>query len=133
LEVDDLLAIPGFNQASVDKLRQFVTVLPDVSLVNVNTAPAEVLAAVAQVSVSEANALVVRRKQAPWRQIEQFQTEAHAQDLGNLASVKSEWFLVDTRIKLDRAALNAESLVYRPLGGLIVALSGTAVKWTREY
>jgi hypothetical protein len=41
--------------------------------------------------------------------------------------------LVDSRIKLDRAGLNAESLIYRPLGTLVVALSGTAVKWTREY
>jgi general secretion pathway protein K len=134
LEVDDLLSIPGFNQASVEKLRPFVTVLPDVSPVNVNTAPAEVLSAVAHVSVSEANALVVRRKQAAWKDIEQFKAEAHSPDLTQeVANVRSEWFLVDSRIKLDRAALNAQSLVYRPLGSLLAAMSGTAVKWTREY
>jgi general secretion pathway protein K len=135
LEVDDLLSIPGFNQAAVDKLRPFVTVLPDPAKVNVNTAPAEVLAAVLpHMSVSEANALVVRRKQAAWKDLASFSAEVNETDLDAVADVKSEWFLVDSRIKLDRAGLNAESLVYRPLGGgLIAAMSGTAVKWTREY
>jgi general secretion pathway protein K len=136
LEVDDLLSIPGFNQAAVDKLRPFVTVLPDPAPVNVNTASAEVLAAVLpHMSVSEANSLVLRRKQAAWRDMATFSTEVHESDLDQaVADVKSQWFLVDSRIKLDRAALNAESLVYRPLGGgVAVALTGTAVKWTREY
>jgi general secretion pathway protein K len=134
LEVDDLLAVPGFNQAVVDKLRPFVTVLPDQAPVNVNTAPAEVLSAITMLSMSEANALVVRRKQAPWKDIAQFATEAHLTDPDTtVMNVKSDWFLVDTRIRLDRAALNAQSLIYRPTGGMIVALTGTAVKWTREY
>jgi general secretion pathway protein K len=134
LEVDDLLAVPGFNQAALDKLRPFVTVLPEQAAVNVNTAPAEVLAAVLpNMSLSEANTLLVRRKQAPWNDFAKFKTEVNAPDLDeSVADVKSQWFLVDSRIKLDRAALNAESLVYRPLGGLTVA-QGTSVKWTREY
>jgi general secretion pathway protein K len=112
-----------------------VIVLPEPTAVNVNTASAEVLAAVLpHMSVSEANALLVRRKQAAWRSFAQFKTEVHEEDLDeSMADVKSQYFLVDTRIRLDRAALNAESLVYRPLGGLIVALSSTTVKWTREY
>jgi general secretion pathway protein K len=137
LEVDDLLAVQGFTQAAVDKLRPFVIVLPEPAPVNVNTAPAEVLAAVLpHMSVSGANALVVRRKQAAWRDTGTFLTEVHENpaDVDNtIADVKSQWFLVDSRIKLDRAGLNAESLIYRPLGTLVVALSGTAVKWTREY
>jgi general secretion pathway protein K len=136
LEVDDLLSVQGFTPAAVAKLRPFVTVLPEPAAVNVNTAPAEVLAAVLpHMSVSEANALVVRRKQASWIDLPKFQAEVHETDLdlSGIADVKSQWFLVDSRIKLDRAGLNAESLIYRPLGGLIVALSGTSVKWTREY
>jgi general secretion pathway protein K len=136
LEVEDLLAIPGFNQVAVDKLRPFVIVLPEQTPVNVNTASAEVLSAVLpHMSVSEANALVARRKQAAWRDLASFMVQVNDPDLDNsVADVKSSYFLVDTRIRLDRAALNAESLVYRPLNtGMIMSLSNTAVKWTREY
>ena len=43
LEVEDLLAVKGFTPEIVNKLRPFVTVLPDPTPVNVNTAPPEVL------------------------------------------------------------------------------------------
>jgi general secretion pathway protein K len=46
LQVDDLLAIQGVTPAVVERLRPFVIVLPESTPVNVNTAPAEVLAAV---------------------------------------------------------------------------------------
>jgi general secretion pathway protein K len=133
LQVDDLLAVPGFTEAMVEKLRPYVTVLPKSTPVNVNTAPAEVLSAVLDMSVSEANALLVRRKQAPWNDVMKFRTEINRPNLDTgIADVKSEWFLVDSRIRLDRAALDAEALVYRPLGGFNAALSGTAVRWVRQ-
>jgi general secretion pathway protein K len=134
LQVDDLLAVPGFTPAMVERLRPFVIVLPDVTPVNVNTAPAEVLAAVANVSMSAANTLIVRRKQAPWADKANFDTEVGSQTAGmapNSADVKSQWFLVDSRIRLDRAALDAEALVYRPLN--MMASGGPSVKWVRQY
>jgi general secretion pathway protein K len=134
LQVDDLLAVPGFDQAAVDKLRPFVIVLPEQTPVNVNTAPAEVLAAVLpKTSVSGANALLARRKQAPWNDFLKFRTEVGEDELAaDVADVKSSWFLVDSRIQLDRAALNAEALVYRPLGGFGLTVGGTQVKWIRQ-
>jgi len=73
MQVDDLLAVQGITPAIVERLRPFVTVLPDRTPVNVNTAPAEVLAAVVpDMSVSEANTLIVRRKQAAWRGLNYF-------------------------------------------------------------
>jgi len=47
----------------------------------------------------------------------------------NSAAVTSEWFLVDSRIRLDRAALDAQSLIYRPSTPVA---GGTRVMWTRE-
>ena len=74
--MDDLLAVPGITPAMVERLRPFVIVLPELTPVNVNTAPAEVLAAVVpNMSVSEANTLVVRRKRAAWRDIDDFSSE----------------------------------------------------------
>jgi general secretion pathway protein K len=134
LQVDDLLAVPGFTPAMVERLRPFVIVLPTQTMVNVNTAPPEVLSAVANVSMSAANTMIVRRKQAPWADKPTFDAEIGSQTAGmapNSADVKSEWFLVDSRIRLDRAALDAEALVYRPLN--LIASGGPAVKWVRQY
>jgi len=134
LQVDDLLTVQGVTPAIVERLRPFVTVLPEKTPVNVNTAPAEVLAAVpSDMSVSEANTLIVRRKQAAWRGMEYFK-----QQIGEnrtiepqAADVRSSWFLVDTRIRLDRAALDAQALIHRSEN--MLAGGGPKVVWIRQY
>ena len=134
LQVDDLLAVPGVTQDIIERLRPFVIVLPSgntLTTVNVNTAPPELLAAlVSNMSVSEANTLVAQRKQAPWKNDGDFKTA-----LGNRvvtaatsAAVTSEWFLVDSRIRLDRAALDAQALIHRPASGI----TPTKVVWIRQ-
>jgi general secretion pathway protein K len=135
LQVDDLLAVPGVTQDIIERLRPFVIVLPSgntLTTVNVNTAPPELLAAlVANMSVSEANTLVAQRKQAPWKDMGNFKLALGNRTVigGDTADVKSDWFLVDSRIRLDRAALDAQSLIYRPSG---MVAGGTRVMWTRE-
>jgi len=134
LQVDDLLAVPGITPVIVERLRPFVIALPVRTPVNVNTAPAEVLAAVANTSISAANTMIVRRKQAAWRDYTNFTTELSSQTHGPMApdsgAVKSEYFLVGSRIRLDRAALDTEALVYSPL--TLVAGGGTQVMWVRQ-
>lgn len=135
LQVEDLLAVPGVTPEIVEHLRPFVTVLPDnKSAVNVNTASAEVLAALMDnMSVSEAKTLIVRRQQAAWRQTSYFDADVHAETRGlkpGTYDVKSDWFLVDTRIRLDRAALDAQALIKR--SGAMVAGGGPKVMWIRQ-
>jgi general secretion pathway protein K len=110
-----------------------VTVLPETTPVNVNTAPAEVLAAVVpEMSVSEANTLIVRRKQAAWRGLKYFTDGlAGRMPVDGAAAVKSEWFLVDSHIRLDRAALDAQALIQR--SGNLLAGGGPKVRWIRQY
>jgi general secretion pathway protein K len=136
LQVEDLLSVRGVTPAIVERLRPFVTVLPTTTTktpVNVNTAPAEVLAAVVpDMSVSEANTLIVRRKQAAWRGLNYFETEIGNRTLmEGAASVKSDWFFVDSRIRLDRAALDAQALIHR--SPALVAGGGPKVVWIRQY
>jgi general secretion pathway protein K len=132
LEVEDLLAVKGMTPQMLEKLRPFVVVLPERTPINVNTASAEVLAAVIpNFSLSEANALLARRRNVPWDDLAKFQTDitGHTPIDGSV-SVKSDWFLVNSRIRLERAALNAQSLVQRlanPLGG-----GGVKVVWVRQ-
>jgi general secretion pathway protein K len=134
LQVDDLLIVPGFTPVIVERLRPFVIVLPERTPVNVNTAPPEVLSAMVKgLSVSEANSLVVRRKQAAWRDLAYFTSAVNdrpSRAEGGLA-VKSDWFLVDSRIRLDRAALDAEALIHRY--PTLIAGGGTKVEWIRQY
>jgi general secretion pathway protein K len=136
LQVDDLLAVPGFTPEMVERLRPFVIVLPSgKTKVNVNTALPEVLAALFKdMSVSEANALVVKRKQAAWQNDANFTTALNGREAAAVEAwgVNSEWFLVDSRIRLDRAALDAQALIHRPALGGIGAGGGTRVVWIRQ-
>jgi general secretion pathway protein K len=133
--LEDLLAIPGYTLADVNKLREFAIVLPvGATTVNVNTAPAEVLSALVEgFSVSQANALVARRKQADYRTAADFTGQLFGVPQDNWPAqdkfdVKSEWFLVRSRVRLDRAALDAESLVKREL----TSPNATTTMWVRQ-
>ena len=116
--LDDLLSIEGFTPQNVDRLRQFVIVLPERTKVNVNTAPAEVLAAVVGVSVGEGSALAARRKTAAFTSKLDFENRVQGPGTGSgktTYDVKSEYFLVESRVRLDRAMLNAQALIHRKL------------------
>ena len=132
-QLDDLLAIPGYTIEIVNKLREFAIVLPEAATkVNVNTASPEVIAALVEgMSVSEANALVARRKQADYRGVTDFKAQLGAR--GENASmepvdVKTTYFLVLSRIRLDRAALDAVALVNRKLDDRVQ----TTTVWVRQ-
>jgi general secretion pathway protein K len=128
-QADDLLAVPGFTKDVLDRLRDYVVVLPPGTTVNINTAPAEVLAAhFENFSVADANLLVVQRKRAAFSNVANMSlyTNGRLPVDGAKLAVKSIYFLVHSRIRLDRAALDAESL--------IIAESGnqTSVLWVRQ-
>ncbi len=134
-QLDDLLAIPGYTLADVNKLREVAIVLPEgATPVNVNTAPAEVIAALVEgYSVAQANSLIMRRKQADFRDTSGFIGQLHgvpqtSHPDARLYDVKSEWFLVRSRVRLDRAALDAESLIKRELTPPYT----TTTKWVRH-
>jgi len=130
IQLDDLLAVPGYTVAVLDKLREFVIVLPETTPVNVNTAPPEVLAAVIDnFSLAEAHSLVARRKSAPWRDPLQFGTELNGKTVvKDAVSVVSNYFLVRSRVRLDRAALDAEALINRGTDSRKV----TTLVWVRQ-
>jgi general secretion pathway protein K len=132
LQVDDLLTIPGYSIEVVDKLRPFVVVLPSngvTTTINVNTAPAEVLSLVADISMGEAAALVARRKQAYFNNIGSF--TMMVQDKKPLTTsyfIHSDYFLVTSKVRLDRAELNSEALIYRKPDTTLA----TSIVWIRQ-
>ena len=113
-----------------------IAVTPSISIdataVNVNTAPAEVISALMEnFSVSQANALIERRKQAYYRQKSDFQQQLFGGQppADPMFDVKSEYFLVLSRVRLDRAALDAEALVNRKLDDQTFK---TTTVWVRQ-
>lgn len=118
-QIDDLLAVPGFSVELVEKLKPFVIFLPEnaATLVNVNTAPAEVLAArIDTLSLADANALVASRKTASFLNIGDFENRLQGKPLGDARSkidFKTSYFLVNGKVRMNRAGLEVQALIKR--------------------
>jgi len=130
IRVEDLLSVSGFTQPMIEKLREFVIVLPGSTNVNVNTAPAEVLAALADCSVSEAATIIQFRRRTPFNTATDFSNYLASQTSKTLPAdvkvdVKSDFFLVLSHVRLDRAALDTQSLIGR-------RGKGPVLLWMRE-
>lgn len=129
-QVDDLLAVPGFTSEHVERLRQFVVVLPRTTPVNVNTAPAEVISAkLENMSLGDATALVNARQNASFRDLADVARRMERSDAGTPASafsIATNFFLVNGRVRMARASLDVEALIER---------NGAQTKliWVREY
>ena len=131
VRVEDLLAVSGFTPQAIEQLRDYVIILDHPTELNVNTAPAELLSAlVPGLSLSEAAAMVNTRKRNWYLDKSKFLGEPQMQGKtpGGSYGVRSDYFLAYSRVKLDRATLDTQALLYRK--GLTPL---TTVKWIREY
>jgi general secretion pathway protein K len=131
VRLEDLLAVSGFTPQAIERLREFVIVLPQPTKVNVNTAPAELIAALAPpLTLGDAAAMVNTRKGAYYRQMADFtqqpQMGAAQRATAVEVAVRSDYFLAFSQVKLDRAALDTVSLLSRAPTGI------TTVVWIRE-
>ncbi|MDR5778022.1 type II secretion system minor pseudopilin GspK [Caballeronia sp. LZ065] len=120
ITVDSLLDVPGFSPEAVAKLRPFVTVLPTTSAVNMNTAPAEVVAAMVQgMSLSQAQAFVARRETVFFHDAAGVQlalTGAGVKTTSidpNELDVTTKYFVIHGHVDHERAQLERTTLVYR--------------------
>lgn len=131
-QIDDLLAVPGFTPAILATLKNYVVILPTPTSVNVNTAPAEVLAArIDTLSLPDAQALVASRTTAPFRDIAGFNSRfaSHPWTAGEpLENVRTNYFFVDGKVRLNQAGLEVLALIQRTSQFPISA----SVIWIRE-
>lgn len=120
-DVDGLLRLPNFNPAIVQQLRPFVSVLPTVTAVNVNTASPEVLmAAINGLSRGAANSFVQQRATAPLKSLDEVTALLNkvgsgaglAADAG-LVDVKSQYWIARTEIHLGRGIFINSALIQR--------------------
>ncbi|WP_439683811.1 type II secretion system minor pseudopilin GspK [Cupriavidus oxalaticus] len=136
--VQGLLSLPGYTPEMVAVLEPFVIVLPERTLVNANTAEAEVLAAVIdRLPLERARELVRQRDRAYFNNIGNVQTQlaavapqADSASLANMIDVRTHYFLVYGLVRHERASRLQVSLVFRgePLG----ATNTTRVVWIQD-
>jgi general secretion pathway protein K len=128
-QVEDLLAVPGFTLEAVEKLRNLVIFLPpSVKAVNINTAPAEVLTAVIENgTASDAAFIIAARTTASFRTGDSRLAQIPTFGTSNL-DFRSNYFLVNGKVRLNRAALQIQALISRTNQNP----PKTQVIWTRE-
>jgi general secretion pathway protein K len=130
-QVDDLLAVPGFTPEILDKLKNFVIFLPRATPVNVNTAPAEVLAArIKGLSLSDAALLVENRNNiASFNDLAGFAQQLPDKSIlasSNEVAVSTNYFLVNGKVRMSRAGLEVQALIERNV-------TDTKLIWIREH
>jgi general secretion pathway protein K len=115
--IEDLLRVRGCDTATVARLRQFATVLPVRTPINVNTAPAENLAAIVNgLTLPEAVILARGRSSAPFFSRDDFRARLPRTELNvdnENISVDSQFFLVQGRASVGKADLRMQSLLQR--------------------
>jgi general secretion pathway protein K len=116
IDVAELALVRGFDDNVRARLRPYVTALPGFTAINVNTAPAEVLAAVIEgLDLGGAQLLVAQRDRAYYRDSDDFRrrlprgVEAAAGDIG----VSSDYFIATLRVTIGGAQARGKALLAR--------------------
>lgn len=115
--VDGLARVKGFDAETLARLRPFVTALPAPTQVNVNTAPAEVLAAaVGDLALDQARALVDARAGQHFKDLADFRArlpKSVTQVNETVLTVGSRYFLVSGHARFGRAKVGYAALLER--------------------
>ncbi len=127
---EDLLNVPGIDPLAARALAPFVIVLDQSgTLINFNTAPAELMAAaVPGLSLADARSLAQERDQAYFKDVADLLNRLHGRGGafgGAGVAVGSQYFLVEGTVELPPARTRMQALVRRQ-GGQVDLL------WERE-
>lgn len=120
VDVDALLDVAGFTQENVARLKPFVTVLPTTTVLNMNTASPEVIAAsVPHLALDAARQFVMRREKVFFRNAGEAQLALEAVGVPraetelNEIGVDTNYFIVHGDVQHERAELLRTTLIYR--------------------
>ncbi|MDX8386896.1 MAG: type II secretion system minor pseudopilin GspK [Gallionella sp.] len=117
IHVEDLLTVPGFTPQALAVLQPNIIFLPRATPVNLNTATAEVLSArLDTLSLAEAAALIESRNTASFRDIADFKLRLPGKTVSltpKQASVTTNYFLVNGKVRISRAELEMQALIER--------------------
>lgn len=117
IELGELSRVRGFDERTIERLRPFVSVLPLPQPINVNFAPAEVLAAaIPDMSLPEARVLVQQRRGNPFKDINEFKQRLPRSGIqinDQEFSVSSEFFWVTGRARIGKSQVTTQVLLHR--------------------
>ena len=121
MHISELRLVKGMTQETYDAVRPYLTALPDydnnATPINVNTAQAPVLAAIApQLGISGAEDIIREREQEPFETISAFLTNSLVQ--GNDTnpeglSITSSYFNLESEVKIGNSLIKANTLLHR--------------------
>lgn len=105
----------GLSEDAIERLRPWVILLPTESAVNLNTAPREVIAALFNTDLASAEKIVQARQATPLRNVDEATAflPPNTPKPGERASVRSRYFIIKGRLRLDERVLEERSLVSR--------------------
>jgi general secretion pathway protein K len=120
VSVEDLVRVPGYDAEVVHALSPVLTILPDYTLVNANTAPEPVLeAAIPSLSAGQAHTLVERRNSAYFNSTADVAIVLSPQigsaelPAGAIVAVNSGYFIVHCRIHSAKINTRIDTLIGR--------------------
>jgi general secretion pathway protein K len=116
IRLSDLMAMPGFDAPAIERLAPFAIVLPIPTLVNVNTAPAEVIAAMVEgLDLAGARRFVAKRERTFFRSLAEASALLEGQPVlpQGAMSVGSGYFIVRGVVRFDRVEATTETLLAR--------------------
>ncbi|MDI9331624.1 MAG: type II secretion system minor pseudopilin GspK [Alphaproteobacteria bacterium] len=120
----DDLAVWGLSPETIERLRPHVSVLPERSILNVNTATPEVLAAVIDgMGLSQAQSLVQARQRSPWIQPYQARRAIGSGWDDGRHGINSSFFEVSGVLRMNAATLSQTTLVKREGGSVQILWS----------
>lgn len=116
-QVEELYRVRGFDRAVVSRLAPHVSALPARTVVNINTASVEVLAAYLDgASPAAVGRVVARRTEKPFQSLDEvfeLAEGAKREPAQSLLGVRSSHFLVFVRVEQDDVLVGEEALVRR--------------------
>lgn len=115
MSADQLLWL-GLDAGTLERLRPYLTILPEATQVNVNTAPKEVIAAVIDgLDLARAARIVQTRQRNPLKTTDELRGVLGAGNWNfSRVSVKSDYFEIRGRLRLDDNVIEQRHLVNRP-------------------
>lgn len=129
--VSELRLVAGFNAKTVRALRPYVTALPLVTPINVNTAPALVLAALCPgLTIKQGATLGAQALQTPFVSEAAFQTALpHGLTPVYQASVQTNYFLVHVTARFGGLVARRRALLYRAVRGQTTVILWQEALW----
>ena len=127
--ISELRLVKGFTQEVYDRVSPYLTALPTVTAVNINSAAPEVLAAlVADLSLDAARVIADERNEEPFETVQSFIAHPLVRGVAvNLEtmSIQSSYFSLSSQVKIGNSFIRNKSILNRASNSNVTVLMRT--------